>query len=70
MVTINWRIFTNVESYPALEIIAACLVSGYLLVIRAFTFDRLEKRIYLTVAVVFSLYPYYVIIDQFNIPIS
>ncbi|MFJ5624914.1 SCO7613 C-terminal domain-containing membrane protein [Peribacillus loiseleuriae] len=68
VVTINWRIFTNADSYPALEIIAACLVSGYLLVIRAFTLDRLEKTIYLTAAVVLSLYPYYVIIDQFNIP--
>lgn len=68
VVTINWRIFTNVESYPALEIIAACLVSGYLLVMRAFTLDQLEKKIYLSAAVILSLYPYYVIIDQFNIP--
>ena len=68
IVTINWRIFTTVENYSVLEILAACLVSGYLLVIRAFTLDRLEKKIYLTAAVVFGLYPYYVIIDQFNIP--
>ncbi|MBA9028623.1 hypothetical protein [Peribacillus huizhouensis] len=68
VIAINWRVVMYTANNPALEILSACLVSGYLLVIRAFTLDSLEKKIYLSAAVLWSLYPYYVVVDQFTIP--
>ena len=51
-----------------LEIIVSSLVVVYFVVIRSWTINRRERKLYLAAAITLSLYPYQVILNQFTIP--
>ncbi|RRN66813.1 hypothetical protein EI200_24780 [Peribacillus simplex] len=56
------------EAQFILEIIVALLIPAYFILMRSTTTGTMERKIQLAAAILFSLYPYWVITDQFTIP--
>lgn len=67
LLVMNERVQTN-EASAILEMIVSSLVVGYFFVIRSWTINQRERKLYLAAAITLSLYPYQVIINQFTIP--
>lgn len=68
LLVMNGRIQENEAKELILKIIVSCLVVAYFLVIRNWTINHRERNIYVAAAVMLSLYPYQVILDQLVIP--
>lgn len=67
LLVMNGRVFANETKELVLEIIVSCLVVVYFLVIRSWTINDKERKLYVAAAVTVSLYPYQVILQQLKI---
>ena len=63
----NYRVLTD-DASMILEIMVSVLVVVYVWVIRIWTIDQRERKVYLAGAITLCLYPYQVILNQFTIP--
>jgi hypothetical protein len=68
LLMMNGRLLENDASEFLLKIIVSCLVVVYFFVIRNWTVNGRERKIYLAAAVMLSLYPYQVLLDGLVIP--
>ena len=68
LLLMNGRVLENEASELILKMIVSCLVVGYFLVLRNWTINHRERKIYVAAAVTLTLYPYQVILDQLVIP--
>ncbi|AMM91784.1 hypothetical protein UP17_03670 [Peribacillus simplex] len=67
LLAMNMDVLTG-EPQFILEIIVALLIPAYFILMRSTTTGTMERKIQLSAAILFSLYPYWVITDQFTIP--
>lgn len=68
LLVMNGRVLTNESSAWILEIVVSSLVVMYVLVIRYWSINQRERKVYLVAAILLVLYPYQVILNQFVIP--
>ena len=68
LLLMNGRVLENEASELILKMIVSCLVVGYFLVLRNWTINHRERKIYVAAAVTLTLYPYQVILNQLEIP--
>ena len=66
LLVMNGRVLENDASELILKIIVSCLVVVYFLVIRNWTMNHRERKIYLAAAIVLCLYPYQVHSEWFS----
>ncbi|MGG4263916.1 hypothetical protein [Peribacillus simplex] len=67
LLAMNMDVLTG-KPHFIFEIIVALLIPAYFILIRSTTTGMMERKILLAAAILFSLYPYWVITDQFTIP--
>ncbi|MGE6720158.1 hypothetical protein ACQKGD_22775 [Peribacillus frigoritolerans] len=68
LIAMNMDVLTGGPAHFILEIIAALLIPAYFILMRSTTTGMLERKSQLAAAILFSLYPYWVIVDQLTIP--
>ncbi|WP_434167911.1 hypothetical protein [Peribacillus frigoritolerans] len=68
LLAMNMDVLTGGPAHFILEIIAALLIPAYFILMRSTTTGMLERKSQLAAAILFSLYPYWVIVDQLTIP--
>ncbi|CAH0248443.1 hypothetical protein SRABI96_03114 [Peribacillus sp. Bi96] len=68
LLAMNMNVLTVEPAHFILEIIAALLIPTYFILMRSMTSGMVERKIHLAAAILFSLYPYWVIINQITIP--
>lgn len=68
LLVMNRRVLENEIEMMALDIIVSCFVVVYFLVIRNWTVNPKERKIYLAVAVTFGLYPYQILLENIKVP--
>ena len=66
LLVMNGRIQANQGEEWVLEILVSILVVVYFWLIRTWTIERIERKVYLAAAVTLSLYPYQVIVNQLD----
>lgn len=64
----NMDVLTGGPAHFILEIFAALLIPVYFILMRSTTTGKMERKTQLAAAILFSLYPYWVIVDQLKIP--
>ncbi|PEJ38118.1 hypothetical protein CN689_00545 [Peribacillus butanolivorans] len=64
----NIEVLMSGSVHFILEVFVALLIPAYFILMRSTTTDRMERKIYLAAAILLSLYPYWVIVNQFSIP--
>ncbi|MFE4353918.1 hypothetical protein [Peribacillus butanolivorans] len=64
----NIEVLMSGSVHFILEVFVALLIPAYFILIRSTTTDRMERKIYLAAVILLSLYPYWVIVNQFSIP--
>ncbi|MED3908671.1 hypothetical protein P4597_05650 [Peribacillus simplex] len=68
LLAMNMDVLTGGPAHFILEIFVALLIPAYFILMRSITTGMLERRSQLAAAILFSLYPYWVIVDQLTIP--
>jgi hypothetical protein len=68
LLAMNMDVLTGGPEHFILEIIAALLIPAYFILMRSTTTGKIERKTQLAAAILFSLYPYWVIVDQLTIP--
>jgi len=68
LIQLNYQLINSESNHVVLEIIAACILPLYFLVIRKLTIKKAERQGYLTAALILSLFPYQKILELFTIP--
>ncbi|WP_340372776.1 hypothetical protein [Peribacillus sp. FSL E2-0218] len=68
LLAMNVDVLTGERERFILEIMAAILIPIYFILIRSMTTGIMERNVLLAAAILSSLYPYWVIINQFTIP--
>ncbi|WP_411739505.1 hypothetical protein [Peribacillus sp. S4] len=68
LIAMNMDVLTGGPTHFILEIIAALLIPAYFILMRSTTTGMLERKSQMAAAILFSLYPYWVIVDQLTIP--
>lgn len=68
VIAMNIQVFTSALNMVILEIFVSLLVVLYFIVIRTWTVNMKEKKVYAAAAIVLSLYPYHVIVKQLSVP--
>ncbi|MES1041963.1 hypothetical protein [Peribacillus simplex] len=69
LLAMNMNVLTVEPAHFILEITAALLIPTYFILMRSMTAGMLERKIHLAAAILLSLYPYWVIINQITIPV-
>ncbi|MFJ8071556.1 hypothetical protein ACIQZD_21820 [Peribacillus sp. NPDC096447] len=67
LLAMNMDVLTGGPAPFILEIFAALLIPAYFILMRSTTTGKMERKTQLAAAILFSLYPYWVIVDQFTI---
>ncbi|MFJ7310197.1 hypothetical protein [Peribacillus frigoritolerans] len=68
LLAMNMDVLTHGPAHFILEIFAALLIPAYFILMRSTTAGKIERKTQLAAAILFSLYPYWVIVDQLTIP--
>ncbi|MFJ7367492.1 hypothetical protein ACIQWQ_25840 [Peribacillus frigoritolerans] len=68
LLSMNMDVLTGGQAHFILEIFAALLIPAYFILMRSTTTGKFERKTQLAAAIVFSLYPYWVIVNQLTIP--
>ncbi|MDF1997777.1 hypothetical protein [Peribacillus frigoritolerans] len=68
LIAMNMDVLTGGPAHFILEIFVALLIPAYLILMISTTTGMLERKSQLAAAILFSLYPYWVIVDQLTIP--
>ncbi|MBO0999502.1 hypothetical protein IOC57_17350 [Bacillus sp. SD075] len=68
LLAMNMDVLTGGSAHFMLEIFVALLIPVHFILMRSTTTGMLERKSLLAAAILFSLYPYWVIVDQFTIP--
>ncbi|MFF2459674.1 hypothetical protein [Peribacillus simplex] len=68
LLAMNIDVLTGGPAHFILEIFVALLIPAYFILMRSTTTGMLERKSQLAAAILFSLYPYWVIVDQLTIP--
>ncbi|MCK2004061.1 hypothetical protein MZM54_21985 [[Brevibacterium] frigoritolerans] len=68
LLAMNMDVLTHGPAHFILEIFAALLIPAYFILMRSTTTGKIERKTQLAAAILFSLYPYWVIVDQLTIP--
>ncbi|MGE7604450.1 hypothetical protein ACQKL5_18545 [Peribacillus sp. NPDC097675] len=66
LLAINVEVGTNEPSYPLIQALVALMIPGYFVLVRSFTSDRNERKIYSALAMILSLYPFQRIVDYIH----
>ncbi|MGE7767438.1 hypothetical protein [Peribacillus sp. NPDC096540] len=64
----NIKVLMSGSVHFILEVFVALLIPAYFILMRSTTTERMERKIYLAAAILLSLYPYWVIVNQFSVP--
>ncbi|WP_057914531.1 hypothetical protein [Peribacillus muralis] len=68
LLAMNLDVLMGESEQVILEVMSAVLIPAYFIIIRSTTIGNIERKITLAAAILFSLYPYWVIANQFTIP--
>ncbi|MBT2613971.1 MULTISPECIES: hypothetical protein [unclassified Bacillus (in: firmicutes)] len=68
LLAMNMDVLTRGPAHFILEIFVALLIPAYFILMRSTTTGKVERKTQLAAAILFSLYPYWVIADQLTIP--
>lgn len=68
LIGMNLKVFSNEVSSASEEIFVSSLVVVYFLVIRLWTINKTERKIYVAAAILLVMYPYDIILKQILIP--
>ncbi|CAH0135184.1 hypothetical protein [Peribacillus simplex] len=68
LLAMNMDVLTEGPAHFILEIFVALLIPAYFFLMRSATTGTLERNSQMAAAILFSLYPYWVIVDQLTIP--
>ncbi|MFJ7470951.1 hypothetical protein ACIQWI_20640 [Peribacillus frigoritolerans] len=68
LLSMNMNVLTGGPAHFILEIFAAILIPAYFILMRSTTTGKFERKTQLAAAILFSLYPYWVIVNQLTIP--
>ncbi|WP_144527968.1 hypothetical protein [Peribacillus simplex] len=68
LLAMNMDVLTGGPAHFILEIFVALLIPAYFILMRSTTTGVLERKSQMAAAILFSLYPYWVIVDQLTIP--
>ncbi|MFF2501217.1 hypothetical protein [Peribacillus sp. NPDC058075] len=69
LLAMNMNVLPVEPAHFILEITAALLIPTYFILMRSMTAGMIERKIHLAAAILLSLYPYWVIINQITIPV-
>ncbi|TFH59176.1 hypothetical protein [Peribacillus frigoritolerans] len=68
LLAMNMDVLTRGPAHFILETFVALLIPAYFILMRSTTTGKIERKTQLAAAILFSLYPYWVIVDQLTIP--
>jgi hypothetical protein len=68
LLAMNMDVLMRGPAHFILEIFVALLIPSYFILMRSTTTGKIERKTQLAAAILFSLYPYWVIVDQLTIP--